>query len=128
MKKFVAMLAACAALLTGCNAASVVNHNIKAEADNFSVYRKFTAVNLRNNYYLLTVEGYLSITNDSDYDVNITIRTGENSYMLNYVHMDSEWVTYMIEQTKNVTTDPYHYEVHWFGILPDNRGGVDTYE
>ena len=113
MKKFVAMLAACAALLTGCNAASVVNHNIKAEADNFSVYRKFTAVNLRNNYYLLTVEGYLSIINDSDYDVNITIRTGEN---------------YMVEQTKNVTTDPYHYEVHWFGILPDNRGGVDTYE
>ena len=74
------------------------------------------------------MEGYLSITNDSDYDVNITIRTGENSYMLNYVHMDSEWVTYMVEQTKNVTTDPYHYEVHWFGILPDNRGGVDTYE
>ena len=56
MKKFVAMLAACAALLTGCNAASVVNHNIKAEADNFSVYRKFTAVNLRNNYSFSTID------------------------------------------------------------------------
>jgi hypothetical protein len=121
-KKWLTMAAAVMSL-TGCNSASVVNHNLRNKADNFSVYRRFTAMNLRNNYKLLEVEGYLAIENDEDGDINITIRTGDDSYLLNYVHMKSEWTTYMVEQMENSHTDPYHYEVHWFAIVPDNQGG-----
>lgn len=121
-KKWLTMAAAVMSLI-GCNSASVVNHNLRNKADNFSVYRRFTAMNLRNNYKLLEVEGYLAIENDEDGDINITIRTGDDSYLLNYVHMKSEWTTYMVEQMENSHTDPYHYEVHWFAIVPDNQGG-----
>lgn len=109
--------------LSSCNASGVVNHNLRKKANNFSVYRRFTAMNLRNNYKLLEVEGYLAIANDEDGDINITIRTGDDSYLLNYVHMKSEWTTYMVEQLENSHTDPYHYEIHWFAIVPDNQGG-----
>jgi len=120
-------LAAAVMSLTGCKASHVVNYNLRSQADNFSIYRRFTAMNLRNNYKLLEVEGYLAIENDKDDDINITIRTGEDSYLLNYVHMKSEWTTYMVEQTENSHTDPYHYEVHWFAIVPDNQGGPSDF-
>ena len=84
------MLAAVMMSLSGCNASGIVNHNLRKKADNFSVYRRFTAMNLRNNYKLLEVEGYLAIANDEDGDINITIRTGNESYLLNYVHMKSD--------------------------------------
>lgn len=117
----------CLALLSGCSASEMVNMNIRGQANNFSVYRKFTAVNLRNNYYLLTIEGYLSIDTDSENDVNVTVRTGEDTYQLHYVHMNSEWTSYMVEQLDDTHTDPYHYEIHWFGIVPEFKGGVENY-
>ena len=125
--KLFLLASTCLALLSGCNASDMVNMNIKSQADNFNVYRKFTAVNLRNNYYLLTIEGHLSIKTDTDGDVNVTVRTGEDTYQLHYVHMDSEWTSYMVEQLDDTHTNPYHYEIHWFGIVPEFKGGVENY-
>ena len=125
--KLFLLASACLALLSGCNASEMVNMNIKSQADNFDVYRKFTAINLRNNYYLLTIEGYLSIKTDIDGDVNVTVRTGEDTYQLHYVHMNSEWTSYMVEQLDDTHTDPYHFEIHWFGIVPEFKGGVENY-
>lgn len=70
-----------------------------------------------NQAYLLDIEGYLSINVDEDSDVNITIKTGPDTYILDYVHL-GQLTTYVVQQTENTTTDPYHYEITIFGVWP----------
>lgn len=127
MKKFLTMLAV-AFSLVGCNKADNIQHNIRLQADNFETYRKFTAVNLRSDKVLMTAEGLLAIKN-SDTSVDgtvselaIIIKTGEDSYKMNYLFLGGE-IVYLIEQTENSTTDPYHWEINLFGVLPEVKLG-----
>lgn len=127
MKKFLTMLAV-AFSLVGCNKADNIQRNIRLQADNFETYRKFTAVNLRSDKVLMTAEGLLAIKNsDTNNDgtvseLAIIIKTGEDSYKMNYLFLGGE-IVYLIEQTENSTTDPYHWEIHLFGVVPEVKVG-----
>lgn len=127
MKKFLTMLAV-AFSLSGCNKANNIQYNIQQQADNFKTYRKFTAVNLRSDKVLMTAEGLLAVK-DSDKsedgtvsELAIIIKTGEDSYKMNYLYLGGE-IVYLVEQTENSTTDPYHWEIHLFGVLPEVKVG-----
>lgn len=127
MRKFLAMLAV-AFSLSGCNKANNIQYNIQQQADNFKTYRKFTAVNLRSDKVLMTAEGLLAVK-DSDKsedgtvsELAIIIKTGEDSYKMNYLYLGGE-IVYLVEQTENSTTDPYHWEIHLFGVLPEVKVG-----
>lgn len=82
MKSLIKLLwtSACVVLLTGCSKASRANWNIRQEANNFNVRRRVVALNTRTNDALFSVEGLISIDTDEDGDLNVTIKTGEDSY------------------------------------------------
>ena len=125
MKKMLLCLILCIGLLLGltsCREMNQVKHNIIWETDNFKTYRKITVINLRSDKILMDFEGYLTTTIDTEGDVNIIIKIAENAYKLHYVHLADE-IVYLSEQLENTHTDPYHWEIRIYAILPDITWG-----
>lgn len=99
--------------LDGCRKVERVNYNIKRDADNFNIRRRVVALNTRTNEALFTVEGYISLKTDSDGDLNVTIKTGDNQYKLFYAHLSKD-VTYVSTQVEAESVDPYAYNIQFF--------------
>ena len=104
--------------LVGCNKAANIQHNIRQDSDNFETYRKVTVINLRSDKVLLTVEGYISIKDSSTNELAIIINTAPKKYMMHYVYTGPE-VVYLVEQMEPSNTDPYHWEIKIFAMIPD---------
>ena len=100
-------------LLFGCTQADRVNQNIRQDAENFNVRRRVIALNTRTNDALFEVTGLISISSDSDGDLNVTIKTGDEEYKLFYAHL-SEDVTYTCIQLESDHVTPYAYEISFF--------------
>ena len=111
-------------LLSGCAKSDTVKHNIQKDADNFNVYRKITFVNLYTNKVLYSAEGYFSLqtTYSNEYqgqqEIGLVFKTGGNEYKMDYFSIDNN-VSYVIEQTENTTTNPYHWKIIWYVPIPD---------
>lgn len=106
--------------MTGCRTADVVNHNLSKEGDEFNLYRKITVTNARTDAIMLQAEGYMSLSNNSNNELVVTIKTGENTYYKYYIYLN-DWTCYVMEQTEPVGTDKYHYELVFYPerIMPD---------
>lgn len=115
-------------LFVGCDQAGTVRNNIQKDADKFNVYRKMTFVNLYTNEILYTAEGYFSVqtTYKNDYqcqqEIGLVFKVGANEFKMDYFSIANN-VTYVIEQTVNTTTDPYHWKIVWYVAIPENVGG-----
>ncbi len=105
-------------LFSACNDASIVQYNVSKKSDNFETYRKVTVINLRSDKILLEVEGYLSIKDSTADELAIIIMTAPNQYKMHYVYTGSE-VVYLVEQTENTTTDPYHWSIRIHAVIPE---------
>lgn len=104
----------------GCTTADTVNQNLSKEADEFNIYRKITVTNARTDTIMLQAEGYMSLSNNSNKELVVTIKTGENTYYKDYIYLN-DWTCYVMEQTEPVETDKYHYELVFYPerIVPD---------
>lgn len=74
-------------MLTACSEAEMVNYNMSKQADYFECERKITVYNARTDNIVLEAEGYMSISNNANNELVITVKTGENSYKKNYVYI-----------------------------------------
>lgn len=114
-------------IFAGCNQASTVTHNIQEDANKFNVYRKITFINLYTNQLLYSAEGYFSVqtTYENDYqgqqEIGIVFKIGADEYKMDYFSIDNN-VTYVIEQTKNTTTNPYYWNITWYIAIPNITG------
>ena len=70
------------------------------------------AVQWTGRNVVLEAEGYMSITNNANNELVITVKTGENSYKKNYVYLN-EYTMYAVEDITGTHTDPYHYKLYW---------------
>lgn len=127
MKKIIKIIAALFILITlfslsGCRKEDSIQHNLLKQTANFQTYRKITVINLRSDKVLMEFEGYLTSKLDSEGDVNIMIMTGPNQYKLHYVRLANE-ICYLSEQIENSYTDPYHWEIRIYAIIPDIQIG-----
>lgn len=110
--------------LTACTSAEIVKHNIQRTADKFDVYRRITFVNLQTGELLYSAEGYFSLqtTVDNTYqgqqEIGLIFKTGGDQYQMHYFSINNN-VAYVIEQTENTTTDPYHWKIVWYVPLPE---------
>lgn len=123
MKKIIALvlILVCAfgvISLCSCSAASNVNHNLNAAADNFEVLRRITVYNARTDLIILEMEGYMSLSNNSTNELVVTCMTGPSQYKKNYVYLN-EYVIYVVEDMDSTGTDPYHYKIKFYTAVPD---------
>lgn len=98
---------------TGCTTADVVNYNLSKDANEFNVYRRITVTNARTDTIMLQAEGYMSLSNNDDNELVVTIKTGKDQYYKDYIYLN-DWTCYVMEQTEPKGTDKYHYELVFY--------------
>ena len=112
------VLALSTVFLTSCSEADKVNHNLNKQADYFECERKITVYNARTDNIILQAEGYMSISNNENDELVVTVKTGANSYKKNYVYLN-DCTMYAVEDITGTHTDPYHYKLYWHTeVLP----------
>ena len=112
------VLALSTVFLTSCSEASRVNYNLNKQADYFECERKITVYNARTDNIILQAEGYMSISNNENDELVVTVKTGANSYKKNYVYLN-DYTMYAVEDITGTHTDPYHYKLYWHTeVLP----------
>ena len=121
MKKFVCVfLALCILLIfAGCSEADKVNSNLSKQADYFECERRVTVYNARTDNVILECEGYLSVSNNTNDELVVTVKTGPDQYKKNYIYLN-DYTLYVIEDITGTHTDPYHYKMYFHTeVLPD---------
>ena len=108
MKKILALILSVVLVLSlvGCSEADKVNANLSKDADYFNCERRITVYNARTDTIILTVEGYMSISNNSS-----------NEYKKNYVYLN-DYTLYVVEDVTGTHTDPYHYKMYFHTEFP----------
>lgn len=101
--------------------ADVVSHNLSKDADQFKVQRRIIFFNGITDTYLMTIEGKCSIQPDvGENQLEVTCKIEEDTYKKHYLGL-SDNVSYFVEQTDAIKSDPYHYKVIFKPqtIIPD---------
>ena len=96
-------------LIAGCSEAERVNHNMSKQADYFECERKITVYNARTDNIILEAEGFMSISNNTNNELVVTVKTGPNEYKKNYVYLNKNFKFYF----KNSS-------VWELGLVPNN--------
>lgn len=111
--------------LTGCSSsAEVASDNLARASENFEVERRIVFFNGITDTYLLSIEGKCSISDskedNSKGQVEVTCKVGDNKFKKHILGL-SDNVSYFVEQTDAVETDPFHYQVNFRPqtIVPD---------
>lgn len=104
-------------LLCGCSEADKVNVNLSKDADYFNCERRITVYNARSDNVILTVEGYMSISNNSSSELVVTCKTGADTYKKNYVYLN-DYTLYVVEDITGTHSDPYHYQMYFHTEFP----------
>lgn len=105
----VAMLLAAVSLAACVNDSETVSHNLSQDADNFKVHRRVVFFNGITDKYLLSIEGYCSITDEGN-QLEVTCKVGESTYKKHFLGL-SDNVSYFVEQLEPIESDPHHYKV-----------------
>lgn len=119
MKKVLALILSVVLVLSlvGCSEADKVNANLSKDADYFNCERRITVYNARTDTIILTVEGYMSISNNSSSELVVTCKTGNDEYKKNYVYLN-DYTLYVVEDITGTHTDPYHYKMYFHTEFP----------
>lgn len=113
------LVAVIVATFTGCSEADKVNTNLSKQAQYFECERRVTVYNARTDNIVLSIEGYIDISNNSTSELVVTAKTGANTYKKNYVYLN-DYTLYVVEDITGTHTDPYHYKMYFHtDVLPD---------
>ena len=108
----------CVFCLAGCSEADKVNTNLSKQADYFECERRITVYNARTDTIILEAEGYMSVSNNSNDELVVTCKVGEDAYKKNYIYLN-DYTLYVVEDITGTHTDPYHYQLYFHTeILP----------
>lgn len=106
-------------LLAACSEADKVDSNLSKQADYFECERRITVYNARTDKVILEAEGYMSISNNSDNELVVMVKTGPATYKKNYIYLNS-YTLYVVEDITGTHTDPYHYKIYFHtNLLPN---------
>lgn len=100
-------------LLSACTQSDVVSSNLRREADDFNIRRRITVLNTRTDTPMMQITGLLSISTDSDGDLNIMIEKAPGEYVLNFAHLSQD-TTYIVEQIETKEVSKYQYEIKFY--------------
>lgn len=73
---------------------------------------ELTIYNTRTDQIVFRMVGNMSIVDETDNDLRCTIKTGENEFRTNHIHLNKD-VMYIVENVRDKYEDPYHYETRY---------------
>lgn len=106
--------------IVGCSDSEIAAYNVSQDAHQFKVFRRVVFYNGITDTYILTIEGYSSITEDSNGKVSVIVKTENNEYLKHYLGL-SDNVTYFCEQIEpsRVSNNQYRVLFKPKAIIPD---------
>ena len=126
MKKIITIITITIILMgmTGCRDATVVNHNMTRDADNFKIYRHIVFINNITGEYLLEITGYCNVTADTtDKQLETICKDNNGDYVKNFLGVN-ETTTYFVEQLepKSVSDKRYNLIIKPSTLIPTIEG------
>lgn len=126
MKKIITIITIAIILIgmTGCRDATVVNHNMTRDADNFKIYRHIVFINNITGEYLLEITGYCNIKADTtDKQLETICKDNNGDYVKNFLGVN-ETTTYFVEQLepKSVSDKRYNLIIKPSTLIPTIEG------
>lgn len=111
MKKIL-IAALCAMTLAGCdNQATVVNQNMKVEADNFGIARRIVFLNTRTDKYELLIEGFCSIDKGDTLPDEVVILCKTPSGYQKHFNFIGGDLRMFVQQLDTTTVSAKHYKL-----------------
>jgi hypothetical protein len=98
--------------LSACSQASIVSANISKEADAFNIMRRLSVINARTDKPMLEIVGNLSLGNNTNNELTVTVEVGPDQYKKHFVYLN-EWTLYVVEDINGADVSPYHYEINF---------------
>ena len=110
----IALAMALILLLTGCEEASRVSHNISKEADNFNVWRRLAVINTVSGEPVFELVGKFSITADTaDEQLEVTVEVAEGNYKKHIIGLNKATTMYVVEDIHGSDVSKYKYEINY---------------
>ena len=124
MKKFLLLLVVGVVSLCcfSCSLDSeVASYNVSQDAHQFKVFRRVVFYNGITDKYILTIEGYCSVTTEEG-RLAVIVKTENGTYLKHYLGL-SDNVTYFCEQIEpsSVSSSKYRVLFKPESIIPDVR-------
>lgn len=91
---------------------TVTVNKLELKEGNFKTYRRVIFYNVRLGETVFACEGFCHVQVDSDGDIEIIVKTGDDEYMRHYLGQKQD-ITYFSEQLQPVKNNGYHYPIVW---------------
>lgn len=123
MKKKIAAIALGLSMcfcMTGCGTESEkVTHNMKQEAENFNVLRRFAVINTRTDKVEFEMIGAFSREDSSKSQVTLVVEMEDGTYKRHIIGLNRDTM-YVIEDLGGAKVNNYKYEVNYIpeSIVP----------
>lgn len=92
--------------------ANKVNYNLKAEAENFNIMRRFAVINTRTDAVEFEMIGKFSREDVSGTEASIIVEMPDGTYRRHIVMLNDDCMC-IIEDLGGAEVSKYHYEVHY---------------
>ena len=99
-------------MTTGCTEAQRVKENMKIEAENFQILRRFAVVNTRTDKVEFELIGVFSREDATDNQVTLVVDMGDGTYKRHIIGLNQDTM-YVIEDLGGAKVNKYKYEVHY---------------
>lgn len=109
-----------AASLTGCaTESSKVTYNMKQEAENFNILRRFAVINTRTDKVEFEMIGAFSREDATDDQVTLVVEMEDGTYKRHIIGLNEDTM-YVIEDLGGAEVNKYKYEVNYIpeSIVP----------
>lgn len=124
MKKVILVLglAISMSLMTGCELeteSNKVKYNMKQEAENFNVLRRFAVINTRTDKVEFEMIGAFSREDVSDSQVTLLVEMEDGTYKRHIIGLNEDTM-YIIEDLGGAEVNKYRYEINYIpeSIIP----------
>lgn len=98
--------------LSGCREATVVNHNVSKEADNFNVLRRITVFNIRTDTVLMQMTGYFALKNNNTKELVVLAEVEKGVYQKHFIYLN-DYTMYTVEDLSGAEISTYSYELEF---------------
>ena len=105
--------------LTACTESEKVTYNMKQEAENFNVLRRFAVINTRTDKVEFEMIGAFSREDSSDNQVTLVVEMKDGTYKRHIIGLN-ENTMYIIEDLGGAQVNKYKYQVNYIpeSIVP----------
>lgn len=126
MKKKILMVVLAAGMvamsLTGCafeTESNKVTHNMKQEAENFNILRRFAVINTRTDKVEFEMIGAFSREDTTDNQVTLVVEMEDGTYKRHIIGLNEDTM-YVIEDLGGAEVNKYKYEINYIpeSIVP----------